>query len=551
MAEALFCGVDVGSSSVRVQLIDSVGRSLYSTSCAVAYRVCASDPRFVTQSSEEVWKGVMRCLDGANIVDSEASVSICVSATCSLVVKERVGGELRPYSCAKDSADADQDVVFWMDTRSEAETMEMNETLRDDGCLKYLGGAFVQEMVLTKAKYVVDHIAKDRLDSVVFFDLHDYLSLKISELFHCEPLVMVPDSSQVLTPSVGLDGELKGWSSELLKSIGLGCLARDNFSQIGKVFKVDQTLDYDYIPTAGTPIARSSTKTVVQGVIDSYGSWIGSCCGNMKNTLTLVAGTSTCFMISHSMKAPTDGIWGPFNVVLKSLSVSTSGFPTTGKLIEHLFETHPAYDELKKLGNPFDTLESLISTEEDRTGQSIHYSAKNMFLYGELSGNRTPYGDSAMRGVFFGESTDVSLRDMMLKYVCILEFLAFQVKQLLSITGEFEISRILICGSQAKNKRLIELLAFITGLPIDVNDSIDPHLSGTRGAAYLAYSGASGLDLLEVIRRLSPDEAKRYTSNTADIRLRSLLDTKYEITMDIAKQQIRYRQMVQLACASN
>ncbi|ODV74268.1 Mpa43p [Cyberlindnera jadinii NRRL Y-1542] len=525
MAEALFCGVDVGSSSVRVQLIDSVGRSLYSTSCAVAYRVCASDPRFVTQSSEEVWKGVMRCLDGANIVDSEASVSICVSATCSLVVKERVGGELRPYSCAKDSADPDQDVVFWMDTRSEAETMEMNETLRDDGCLKYLGGAFAQEMALTKAKYVVDHIAKDRLDSVVFFDLHDYLSLKISELFHCEPLVMVPDCSHGTTPSVGLDGELKGWSSELLKSIGLGCLARDNFSQIG--------------------------KTVVQGVIDSYGSWIGSCCGNMKNTLTLVAGTSTCFMISHSMKAPTDGIWGPFSVVLKSLSVSTSGFPTTGKLIEHLFETHPAYDELKKLGNPFDTLESLISTEEDRTGQSIHYSAKNMFLYGELSGNRTPYGDAAMRGVFFGESTDVSLRDMMLKYVCILEFLAFQVKQLLSITGEFEISRILICGSQAKNKRLIELLAFITGLPIDVNDSIDPHLSGTRGAAYLAYSGASGLDLLEVIRRLSPDEAKRYTSNTADIRLRSLLDTKYEITMDIAKQQIRYRQMVQLACASN
>jgi FGGY-family pentulose kinase len=535
----LFVGVDVGSTAVRVGAMDQKGKIVASHERPIEYHISQEDHRFVTQSSRDIWGAMISCISNVTCqVKSIGSVKgYGVSATCSIVVMMRRDENLVPYSADYNNTDPDQNVIFWMDTRASNETEEINRILEGDPVIQYMGGSFLEEMGVSKVKYTFDHLPRDVRENVVVFDLHDYLSYRLSQYLGCEPL----DGYRISNSEnpIALDGEVKGWSKEFLEKIGLRALVSNNFTSIGSL-ELRTGTEFSVIPLAGSRIAGKPNCAIVQGVIDSYASWLGSCATQIKSTLTMVAGTSTCFMVAHAYKPPIKGLWGPFSGIFEDLLVSTCGQATTGKLIEHLFETHPAYKDFhKEYGTrKFEVLEDLITKIEEVTGESIHHSIRHMFLYGELSGNRTPYADASLRGVFFGESTDTSLNDMVLKYVCVLEYLAFQAKQVLSLMDKLEINKIVICGSQAKNRRLINLISLVTALPVEVNDS-DPYYSGVRGAAFLAYSGTQNIPLTKVIEIFNC-KGKSYIAEK-DKLLEKLLQTKYEIMIDIAESQIRYK----------
>lgn len=540
----VYAGVDVGSSSIRVAVIDDQGVILQVETEPLVYSQSNIDSRFVTQSSKQIWDSYQICME--RIKDKLGSgltiKSIGCAATCSMVVmKKGQDDTLHPYPADYGFSDPNENVVFWMDSRATEETRTINEILKGDSILDYYGGAFIQEMGIPKVKYLIDHIPKEDLDSIVFFDLHDFLTFMIAGGKKSENAINV---SNFYNP-MALDGELKGWSSSFLKRIGLTRLVDEDFKAIGRVEKSPYK-SFISIPPAGSRIATADDGVVVtQGVIDCYSGWIASCGKDFSNSLTMIAGTSTCFLLSHKVSEPITGIWGPFKGVLYDHYVSEGGQSTTGKLLEHLFETHPAFKELEKLGpDVFENIEQQIQIIEEKEG-SIHYLTKNMFLYGDLSGNRTPYADGDMRGVFIGESTDNSLRDLLLRYICILEFLALQTRQILSMLTKHHINKIIISGSQAKNLRFVKLLAEVTKLPVEVSDT-DPRFSGVKGAAYLGLSGYKNIPLTDVIGSLNK-EGTVYSPELSDGRLLRLLDVKYKVMIDMAERQRLYRSWVSTA----
>lgn len=67
---------------------------------------------------------------------------------------------------------------------------------------------------------------------------------------------------------------------------------------------------------------------------------------------TLVGFTVFCFVSSQINSEPlfVPGVWGPYySAMVPEFWSSEGGQSITGKLIDHLIETHPAYSELKKL----------------------------------------------------------------------------------------------------------------------------------------------------------------------------------------------------------
>ncbi|CCH42169.1 Glycerol kinase [Wickerhamomyces ciferrii] len=538
-------GVDVGSSSIRVAFTDSNGVIVAVDSENLDYTQSLENPKFVTQSSEQILQGYDRCINRINdqLKDEEFKlVSIGVAATCSMVVMERTIDGLVPYPVDYGFKDSKQNIVFWMDSRAEKETKDINDSLKGDKLLNYHGGAFIEEMGLPKIKWLIDNIPNQDLEDIVFFELYDFITFKLSKASN------ISTGTQDLKTSdtgyhIAMDGSIKGWDLDLLKRLDLDILSNGNFKAIGRL-ESSYTKTYLPIPDAGSLVYITEENLAIgHGVIDCYAGWIASCGKKIQNTLTMIAGTSTCFLVAHNNPSPSPGIWGPYNTLISELQVSEGGQSTTGKLIEHLFETHPAFKQIES--DPFTLLEDRLTILEAVTGESAHFKNKDNFLYGDLSGNRTPYADGSMRGVFIGESTDISLNDLTLKYLCILEFLAFQTKQVLESLKGHDIGKVIISGSQAKNLRFVKLLAMVTGLPVEVSKT-QPGYSGVKGAAYLGIAAFQRKSLLEIISNLNEDGVV-YEPEVSDPKLVKLLEVKYRVMKDMAERQRDYRNWVSKA----
>lgn len=66
--------------------------------------------------------------------------------------------------------------------------------------------------------------------------------------------------------------------------------------------------------------------------------------------LVLVSGTSSCFMATSSEAHFVPGIWGPYyDVMVPGMWLNEAGQSVTGKLIDHLVDTHPAREHLNKI----------------------------------------------------------------------------------------------------------------------------------------------------------------------------------------------------------
>ena len=184
---------------------------------------------------------------------------------------------------------------------------------------------------------------------------------------------------------IGNDGEASGWSSSFYNDI----------------MKLPSNVT---IGLTGLNSNNSSSTTTVCSCIDSYASWFAVSSPNLEASLFMIAGTSTCYMYGSPVtttKIP--GVWGPFDTILETngnYSVYTAGQSCTGKLIEHLFKSHPAARKIQRSGEDiYEVLENSIQDIEKKNRKSIHILAKHMFFYGDYEGNRTPFADVYKRQV--------------------------------------------------------------------------------------------------------------------------------------------------------
>lgn len=475
-------GIDIGTGSVRAVAVEG-GNTVAESQRSIQY-IVDSNPAYIVASSQEVWKAVQEVIQE---IRSKVDINgICVDATCSLVVRKNVHGQLKPQGVDSKYESAN-DIVFWMDHRPK-EVLSREELVK-------LGGCFIPEMAIPKIRTIYEDLG-DQFGSLVFYDLHDWVeSMLISRT------VPIGDHNE---EPVGIDGSLKGFNVDFLNDCGIPI----DEDQIGR------SDSGPGIPYAGTLIGYTSENIpVYSGLIDCYATYFANFHGpasiDPEKTMVMVAGTSACFLtVSQTPRAAPDGIWGGFHL-LKDYWFFEGGFSCCGMLIERLLKSHPAAVSLVCIDKEIDTL---IASKGLANEWQLN---SHRFFSGDYWGNRTPYNDVKLSAYTIGQSLESNREDFISQYLLILEYMVLETRLIIEcfLKAGFPLCNLIANGSVSKNERFISLLqSVLHPLGVEVYRGDTTQSQGAYGSAMLCHQSVSNsFDRVEA---------------SADVS--ELMDVKYE-----------------------
>ncbi|HEY4191702.1 MAG TPA: FGGY family carbohydrate kinase, partial [Mesorhizobium sp.] len=167
------CAVDVGTGSARAGILDAAGTLLGRAEKPIAMNRPKAD--FAEQDSQDIWAAVCAAVRLAREkagVDPAAVVGIAFDATCSLVVRDREGGQLSVSTCGEKR----WDTICWLDHRAIAEADECTRSGHE--VLDYLGGVMSPEMQTPKLMWLKRNLPATWRQAGYMFDLTDFLTWK-------------------------------------------------------------------------------------------------------------------------------------------------------------------------------------------------------------------------------------------------------------------------------------------------------------------------------------------------------------------------------------
>ncbi|KAG9011852.1 hypothetical protein FRB90_007014 [Tulasnella sp. 427] len=589
-----YIGVDVGTGSARATILTPSGEIVASATHGTKTWRSHKNSSIFEQSTSDIWGKIAACvkevLQKSNVPPQQV-MGVGFTATCSLAVVNMDG---EPISISEEEsigAKGERNIILWADHRAEEEANFINSTKSE--VLKFVGGTMSLEMEIPKILWLKKHMPEEKFSQCQFFDLPDYLTYKATASPARSNCSLVCKTSYV---PPGATQESNGFDRSFLSQIGLEEFVNDTTRIGGTTNSAEGPTSGGIVFTAGLPVGRGLTKQaatdlglmegtpVGSGVIDAYAGWIGTIAarhhtGEGENAelsahpsieestqrLAAVAGTSTCHLAQGTKGIFVPGVWGPY------------------KLIEFIISSHPAYAALQDRARQEGTNVYHILAEElqrlraeaskDRFEESLTGLTKDIHMYPDFHGNRSPLADPRMRGSITGLALDSSLADLALRFNVTLEAIALQTRQIVEQMNScgHDIKSIYMSGSQAKNIPLMQLIADVCSMPVILPHS--PSAAVVVGAAMLGRFAAevtgihakevTGEDLFQTQSKVDEvgesekerlwgimvemTQAGRKIEPAASPRDKRLLEAKYAIFLENMKVQRKWRDMMEQA----
>ncbi|GAA6032037.1 hypothetical protein JCM8097_003398 [Rhodosporidiobolus ruineniae] len=599
-----YIGVDVGTGSARAALVDGAGEVVAESTFNTTTWRDDRDKDIFEQSSAQIWS----CISAAcrNVVkdsgiDPAQVKGVGFDATCSLVVAKRKTGEpvcVTPGSWEKDAKellrpalDSQEtfltDIILWADHRAHAEAKKINST--KSKWLNYVGKTISLEMEVPKMLWLKNHMPDSLFSQLMFFDLPDWLTYRATNDLARSNCSLGCKCSYV---PPGVEGS-EGWNKQFFEDIGLGDFAKNDFIQVGGIPGKN-----GLILTAGQPVGAGLSKQAAEelgllegtavgsAVIDAYAGWVGTVAAPMegqkdtslsdsRNRLAAIAGTSTCHIVQSDDPVFVPGVWGPYkHAVFPGYWMNEGGQSSTGQLLDFMVDTHPAAAKLKQQAkekgtNHFSLLaEILDEMVKEKKVPFMSYLTRDMYLYPDLHGNRSPLADVDMRGMLIGMQLDKTVGDLALRYYATGEAIALQTRQIIDEMNArgHKIDSIFMSGGLVKNRFLMSLIADICNMPVQLPYSHSA--SVVIGSAMLGAAAYEEKERLQGGKLDSQDEAEKSSFGMKerlwDVMVRmsrpgttvhpgasdaelKLLGAKYEIFKEMITLQRKWRSQVRQA----
>lgn len=120
--------------------------------------------------------------------------------------------------------------------------------------------------------------------------------------------------------------------------------------------------------------------------------------------IALICGTSSCHMSVTKSPILANGVWGPYEGALfQRMYLHEGGQSATGILLDHIVKTHPAYATVKRNSaslHPFEYLNGMLESMANESGLvNTAELTKNIQVWPDYHGNRSPLADASMRGM--------------------------------------------------------------------------------------------------------------------------------------------------------
>nr|XP_021180847.2 FGGY carbohydrate kinase domain-containing protein [Helicoverpa armigera] len=532
-----FIGVDVGSGSVRAALVDDKGHVLNSSVKEIQTWKPKVD--YYEQSSNNIWECCVFVIKNviANI-NPESIKGIGFDATCSLVALDKQG---RPLSVSTNNNE--QNIIMWMDHRAQAEADFINKTNHD--ILKYVGGKVSLEMEMPKLLWLKKNLPNKWNDFGYFFDLPDFLTWKATGSLSRSLCSLVCKWNY----ECSTDGKQQ-WNTSFLREIGLEDLIADDFKKIGNKVLMpgefcgglakEAAVTLGLLP--GTPVATSIIDAHAGGLgmIGTHGDGIDK---EMSSRLGLICGTSTCHMAVNKKPVLVQGVWGPYySAMVPGLWLNEAGQSASGMLLDHIISSHPAGAELLKTMSSGDArihLRGLLSEMAKQEGcNDVCYLTRDIHVWPDFHGNRSPIADPSMRGMICGLSINNSEANLALLYLATLQALAYGTRHIIDalvLAGYEPFKSMLICGGISKDPLFVQTQADSVGLPILRPHEKDSVLVGS------AILGACASKYFQNVQ-----DAVENMGGSADViqpvpSTKVYHDKKYRVFLRMFQDQLKYK----------
>uniref|UniRef100_H3CQZ9 FGGY carbohydrate kinase domain-containing protein n=1 Tax=Tetraodon nigroviridis TaxID=99883 RepID=H3CQZ9_TETNG len=542
--EVYYVGVDVGTASVRAALVSSSG--LLENVAQEPISIWEPHTDHYVQSSTQIWDKcctvVKRVTQG---VEKSRVRGIGFDATCSLVVLDQ---SFQPVPVTHNAGDRHKNVVMWMDHRAEEQATRI--TRSGHGVLSRVGGIMSPELQPPKLLWLKENLKESCWDKAAhFFDLPDFLSWKATGSLTrslctlvCKWTYCPPD----------------GWDSTFWISIGLEDLVENNFSKIGSATcPPGSPLGDGLTQEAAADLGLQPGTAVGASLIDAHAGGLGVLGAAVKGfalpcedqpisaRMAVICGTSTCHMAISEQPLFVPGVWGPcLSAMVPGMWLNEGGQSATGRLIDHMVQSHPAYAQLQEQArqsgdNTYSYLNNHLSSMAGSLS-ALDLLGSGLHVWPDFHGNRSPLADPTLKGMVIGLSLSQSLDDLALLYLATVQALALGTLHILEAMKKagHDIRTLFFCGGLSKNPLFVQIHANATGLPVVLPDQTEAVLLGA------AVLGARASQDYSSIQEAMEAMAKVGRVVRPDGRVQSFYQRKYQVFLRLFAHQREYQDLM-------
>lgn len=512
---AVVLAIDLGSSGVKVGLIDADGRLLASTS--ERYGIQLFEGGGAEHDANDWWAAIVTCvrrlMTETQVPAARVKAIGCTSCWSVTVPVDTRGLPVGP-------------AISWMDTRGGRHNREMMKgfpSVAGYGAFKLLrwiqatGGAPTQSGVDSLAHMLF--LKHERRD--VYARAHKLLEPMDAITFRLSGRATSTRSTQF--PTVMLDVASTGAGRYHPYALALSGIDE---GKLGELVDVDARVG-TLAPDAATELGLSSETAVLAGVPDNHTSAIGA--GAVQHfEAVAVLGTSG-FLGAH---LPVRGL--DLDTFITTMPSPMPGrhlifgdLGNNGKVLDSWLDRHVyADDELLKAHKPDDVYARL-----DQLVQGVPTGSEGVLFLPWFNGTLCPREDGAMRGGFL----NVSHRTTRAHFArAVLEGICLNWRWLLGAAERFAKHRfpmLRLAGGGARSTQWAQLMADVTGRP--VHQQADPTNGNVLGMGFLLLRHLGLLDLDTVAAKLPAP--KVFTPNPKHA---ALFDERFKHFL-LAEKQLR------------
>ena len=420
----IFLTIDGGTGGIRCGLYDETGRCLSFSS--VEYKTEFPKPGYAQQDPNDWWISIKKAIEEAlkkgNIDPDQITAMACDTTCTSVVVCKKNGTPLRPC-------------IIWMDVRAGKEADEL---------LNKTGEFYSPEWMPPKLAWLKRNEKEIYDEAEVFCEYQDWLTFKLTGKWSmnnntaCNWGYSIYDGfSEKIYEALDIKDALDKFPKEEVYRVG---------EKAGVLSK--EAADYLNLP-AGLPIA--------QGGVDSSIGLLGMGV-NQTGRIGMITGSSNLAMALNErpLLNPTGSNNGPDNLI-RGYYTDYVGQSSSGSILSWFTK---------------ELCEGRTYKEMDGLAAKVPIGSDGLLLLDYFQGNKHPYYDSKVRGMFYGLTLAHTKEDM---YRAILEGVAFGSERILDTFREHgvDVKEMNIAGGSARSPLWMQIHADVSDIIINVPEDIN------------------------------------------------------------------------------
>ncbi len=469
----LFAGIDLGTSSVKLLLMDDQGKILNVVSRE--YPLYFPNPGWSEQNPEDWYEktmeGMKELLKGYNRAE---------------VAGIGFGGQMHGLVILDSGDRVIRPAILWNDGRTVEECDYLNQVIGMDKLSAYTANISFAGFTAPKLLWVKNKEPENFARIAKIMLPKDYLAYRLTGV-HCTD---VSDASGMLV----FDVKNRTWSKEMISICGI---REEQLARIYESYEAVGTLK----PEIAGELGLSPETVVAAGAGDNAAAAVGT--GTVGDgRCNISVGTSGTIFIS-SEKFGVD----PHNA-LHAFAHADGHYHLMGCMLS------AASCNKWWMENILDTAD--YSGEQADIGG---LGENHVYFLPYLMGERSPHNDPFARGTFIGMTMDTTRADMT---QAVLEGVAFAFRDCLEVAKSLgiPIERTKICGGGAKSRLWVKIIANVLNLKVDLPETEEgPALGGAMLAAVACGRYGSVTEIADRLVKVAsttepdPELAEKYEAH--------------------------------------